>query len=145
MKAANIVFAVGIAVLVVYVFDLMIDYFFYERSVELFAESVRPFQLVWLCGFTPIFEEAIFRELPYKLFKPDKEKELLFIIFVAIIFGWLHGSYMHIFAQGVAGIAFGWVYLRNGYSYLSAVAAHGLYNLMVAYLMPMLLQLSLFQ
>lgn len=139
LKLFRIVGAVGIAVVIVYCNDLILDFFLHERAVAFNLDCVRPFELIWLCGFTPLVEEMLFRELSYKVFRPCKRDELSFMIFVGMIFGWLHGSFEHIFIQGIAGVVFGYVYLKNGYSYWSAVAAHSLYNFLVAFAIPRLL------
>lgn len=136
MKIFRIVWVIAIAVVIVYCNDLILDFFLHEREVAFNLDCVKPFELIWLCVFTPFTEEWIFREAAYKVFRPCKRDEMDFMILIGIVFGWLHGSFEHIFIQGVAGIAFGYVYLKNGYSYLSAVAAHSLYNFLVAFAIP---------
>ena len=78
---------------------------------------------------TPLWEEALWRWLPIRVtqWTTDQTWPLwIVIIIVSAIFGKIHGSYVNIFIQGVAGIAFSWVFLKRGY--LAAVTTHVTYN-----------------
>jgi len=100
-------------------------------------------RLVFACAIVPWGEELLFRHIPFQLLKKTEifqgDGKWWFVILIGLIFGWCHGSYYNIFCQGVVGVALGWIYIKNGYSYLSAVSAHGLYNFLVAFIIPILI------
>lgn len=60
----------------------------------------------------------------------------------SIIFGLMHGSVMNLPIQGVAGLVFSWLYIKTNYSYLSVVAAHSIWNIMLIFGLRILLLLS---
>jgi hypothetical protein len=70
---------------------------------------------------------------------PSFQKEFLPDQYV--LFAWVHGSTTNILIQGVGGFFFGWVYIKNGYSYWSAILAHALYNFTVMLIIPVLINL----
>lgn len=85
----------------------------------------------------PIFEEIMFRHGPLYAVKEFTDQNTakglnlttLTVLVSSIIFGLMHGRGTDsILIQGFAGLGFAIVYLRNGYSYWSAVLAHALYN-----------------
>ena len=51
----------------------------------------------------------------------------------SIIFGLMHGDVMNLLFQGVTGLLFAWLFLKNNCSYASVVAAHSLWNIMVIF------------
>ncbi|OGN01780.1 MAG: hypothetical protein A3I26_03320 [Candidatus Yanofskybacteria bacterium RIFCSPLOWO2_02_FULL_43_10] len=91
----------------------------------------RPIFLFFLMvAMAPFMEEVLFRFLPIKgvkLITGDKNALWVAIILVSILFGSLHGSWHHIFIQGVSGIIFSLSFLRGGF--VSSVVSHALTNL----------------
>lgn len=81
------------------------------------------------CILTPLFEELFFRTPLGLLKKLDVQYTLYYIILSSVFFGYLHplGLYS-IPIQGFLGVLFCYVYLKNGYSYLSVVFMHFLIN-----------------
>lgn len=91
------------------------------------------YYVITSCLIAPIWEEFAFREFPARVAK-KLGADLLYptLLFSSIIFGWGHGQEMaSLLKQGVLGVIFSFVYIKNGHSYLSAVTTHGLWNLLV--------------
>ncbi len=88
------------------------------------------YQFFSMCIFAPLAEEALFR-LPLSLIKtiPIEKITLFFIVFSSLLFGYVHHGIWSIPIQGVAGLIFCYVYLKNNYSYISSVSMHFLINL----------------
>lgn len=89
------------------------------------------------CIWAPLWEELIFRHVPGLISrKLDIDFTLPIVLLSSAIFGWVHGngaeSIMH---QGVTGLIFFWVYLKNGYSYTSSVILHMIWNFFVLFIM----------
>lgn len=83
------------------------------------------------CVLAPISEEIIFRHLPLRVLKAaGKEKELLLpsILFTSTVFGLMHQGYYSLLIQGVGGLIFSVVYIKNGYSLYSSILSHALWN-----------------
>jgi len=93
----------------------------------------------------PLLEELIFRFIPISLalkfdwFKSDEKAQILLVALIACAFGYMHGGTYNIAIQGVAGFAFGWVYIKNGMSYWSSVAAHAFYNFLIYFVFPVIM------
>ncbi len=143
-KLANISVAIGVSLFTIITFCFAFKVLLGENTpLPTFNHPIPEFKyLIFLCIFPPIFEELIFRHIPAQILKKTEifqQNKWWFVLVSGVIFGWLHGSYYNIFCQGVAGIAFGWVYIKNGYSYYSAVASHSLYNFLVGFIIPMLI------
>lgn len=94
--------------------------------------------LFFSCICAPIFEELIFRHIPLQtaklIYDPSTAKGLkltmLTVMMSSFIFGWGHGhGWNSVLIQGVCGVVFSYIYLKNNYSYWSAVLAHSIYNL----------------
>lgn len=99
--------------------------------------------LFYSCLLSPIFEEVLFRVAPLQLvksieFRSEATKAKMLIVIVlasSIIFGLMHEhGWNSVLKQGVMGLIFAIVYIRTGYSYLSAVSIHLLWNLYCVYL-----------
>jgi len=87
--------------------------------------------------FAPIWEEAVFRYFPLSIAKGLPSKYTWPIVVVSsIVFGLLHGSIINILIQGVGGFLLAGVYIQNGWSYKSSVCYHFLWNGMVCFLLP---------
>lgn len=82
------------------------------------------------CIFAPIWEELVFRKLWLDyMITIDKGKLILpAILFSSIIFGLGHDGIFSLPIQGVMGVVFSVVYLRNGRSYWPNVLLHALWN-----------------
>lgn len=79
------------------------------------------------CVFAPVWEEIAFRYVPLTIASRYFKKSFMQIaIGSAIFFGYIHGSPINIMIQGVFGLLFTIVYIRNGLSY--AIASHALWN-----------------
>lgn len=80
----------------------------------------------------PLWEELLFRRgVVYLTLKLDVFYRLPIIIVSSVVFGWLHGSVINVFFQGVIGFIIAVVYVKNNYCYWSAVSLHALWNLML--------------
>ena len=80
----------------------------------------------------PITEEFFFRWIPIRgigLITKNKLALWVIIMVSSVGFGISHGSWHHIFIQGVAGIIFSLAFLKGGY--LSSVTAHVAYNFII--------------
>lgn len=87
------------------------------------------------CIMAPLWEESIFRyfSIRFAQFCDALIKRawmlLPMVLLSSIVFGILHGTVFNILFQGVGGLIFCWLYLKNNNSFWSVVAAHGLWNL----------------
>jgi hypothetical protein len=85
----------------------------------------------------PLWEEIKWRVFPIQVsrFLP---KELVWpiVLFASIDFGLSHGNVFNIYIQGIHGLIFSYVYIKNNYSYFSSVFLHCIFNLSVIYLLP---------
>jgi len=92
------------------------------------------------CIIAPLWEECLWRyctfEITRKMFLNFKEFQIPFIVLTGILFGYWHEGVSTVFVQGISGILFGFLYVKNGFSYWSTVAAHSLYNLSVMVILP---------
>lgn len=82
------------------------------------------------CFFAPFVEEFAFRKVPLDLIKkPDYASYATFLILASsLLFGWLHFGVWSLPIQGVAGLVFAYLYLKNNFSYLSSVILHSMWN-----------------
>ena len=79
------------------------------------------------CIFAPIWEEIAYRYIPLTIaIRHFKKSFIQIAIGLAIFFGYIHGSPLNIMIQGVWGLLFTFVYIRNGLVY--AIASHALWN-----------------
>jgi membrane protease YdiL (CAAX protease family) len=100
--------------------------------------QISPFQhpigilFLQMCIFAPICEELVFRHFPIQLMKSLGKKELMLptILFTSVIFGWCHLKLTPIAPalQGVMGLILSVLYIKNNYSYWSAVTLHFMWN-----------------
>ena len=87
------------------------------------------------CIFAPLFEEVVYR-LPLSIAKNMQIKGMVMYtaIISSVLFGQAHwGGVWTVPIQGILGLIFCWVYIKNGYSYLSSVFMHFLINLYFFY------------
>ncbi len=82
------------------------------------------------CIRAPLWEELAFRVAPLTIAKTLNPKSIVpVVILSSIVFGLGHGyGTISLLFQGVMGLIFAWIYLKNGYNYLSAVSIHFLWN-----------------
>lgn len=126
---------------------------FTENVSYLYMDSMTAIDFFFACVLAPLWEEFMFRYLPFALFiapkliekaglNEDQEKERaqfvrrylgLLILSTSIIFGILHGGPVNILFQGVGGIILWKIFLQSGkYRYWYAVGAHALWNISVS-------------
>lgn len=100
-----------------------------NKVYKVSPEDVLPF-LLYGCLFAPLYEEVIFREAPLKIARSiSKEAVVPTMIASSVIFGLMHGyGDRSVLYQGVMGLIFASVYLKNGFSYWSSVTTHALWN-----------------
>lgn len=131
-KFKNIVFGAAMyitwATLILWIYKNTIPEFknielsFYRSSIQLTFFS--------MCVFAPLVEETLFRLGPLQLVKNIQSERITLIVILlsSIIFGYVHHGVWSIPVKGIAGILFCYVYLKNGYSYISSVFCHFLVN-----------------
>jgi membrane protease YdiL (CAAX protease family) len=82
--------------------------------------------------WAPAWETLAFVVLPIQIAKRFDDKLVWYIILLSsMIFGWSHSAIspqIGLMAQGVFGIVFSWLYIRNNYSYWSTVLVHAVWN-----------------
>lgn len=86
--------------------------------------------LFWVVLIAPVWEEAAFRYAPITIAMLFNKKLVLPVVIISsAIFGWGHGHGAYsVMLQGVGGLIYAWIYIRNGYSYWSSVTAHSMWN-----------------
>lgn len=88
------------------------------------------------CIVAPLWEEFCYRYVPITLANKiggALNIDILFpiVILSSALFGWGHGQGQEsILRQGVMGMVFSWVYIKNGYSIKSSIALHSFWNLL---------------
>lgn len=92
--------------------------------------------LFFSCLMAPLGEEYLYRHFPIQAtlkLKPELLNHT--IIFSAIIFGLAHGhGWWSVIWQGATGLGITYVYIKNGYSYWSAVITHSAWNIICLFL-----------
>jgi membrane protease YdiL (CAAX protease family) len=85
------------------------------------------------CIFAPLWEELVFRKGILDTGRCGSTQNMISLMIISsAIFGWLHGyGAESIMKQGVMGLIFAWLYLKNGYSYWSTVIVHSAWNILV--------------
>ena len=106
-------------------------------DVVLLEDLQRPLYLFLLIVvLSPPAEELLFRFAPIRITGLiTKNKYILWsvIILVSLLFGAVHGSWHHIFLQGISGIIFSVAFLRDGL--MSSTVAHASTNFVIYLLM----------
>lgn len=77
----------------------------------------------------PLWEEIVFRKFPLDFVKGKDHLMISMMLFSSVIFGLGHYGVPSLLIQGVGGFIIACIYVKNGYSYWSAVALHALWNL----------------
>lgn len=136
-KFKNILFGA-----VAYILWTKVIFWIYGKTVPEYAGILNPLQIysqppskeyifVSMCIFAPIIEEIIYR-VHLSVANKFKVEGLLtyLIIFSSVIFALNHpGQDFAVPVQGVAGLLFCYVYIKNGFSYISSVVMHFFINL----------------
>lgn len=98
-------------------------------------------ELVGACVLAPVTEEIFFRWAPFQFIRGSKDFEKYkwpLIVVTSFIFGFIHGNIINVYIQGVLGIFFAWVYLKNNFSLISSITAHAIWNFLILWLLPKL-------
>ncbi len=87
--------------------------------------------LFFTCVLAPLWEELAFRVIPITIANTLDTRLLVPVILLSsILFGWGHGQgSISLLLQGVMGVVFSILYIKNNYSYWSVVALHSMWNL----------------
>lgn len=96
-----------------------------------YDEPSRLYVFFFSCIWAPLWEEAAFRVAPIAIAKHFNRNALMIpvVILSSVLFGWGHGmGPISLLIQGVMGLVFATVYIKNGYSYWSSVTLHFLWN-----------------
>lgn len=142
MRAAfNILTAASIAIFVVIIFAAIFHFLSPGEHTGFYKLSPTLDQIVLTCIFAPFVEEYIFRHGPMTILRkllPNTFQEIQwqFVIYIALIFGMMHGNFYNVLIQGIVGMMCGWVHIKNNFSYFSAVAVHMTYNIFVILILP---------
>lgn len=135
-KFKNILFGIllyiGWSTLVLWIYETYLPEVFDDIEESSVPHSLT-YIFISLCIWAPLFEEAVYR-LPLSVAKNFRIKGLVFYtaIISSVIFGQEHwGGQWTVPIQGVLGLIFCWVYVKNGYSYLSTLFMHFLINLYI--------------
>lgn len=130
-KIRNIIYGYFLCIvwfiIVSYFYSLIGEYGAEEEP----GESGSFYYLVFIsCIWAPIWEEAMYRYGPITVAKLLGNQYIMpFVIMSSCIFGWGHGeSHDGVFIQGVLGLIFSMVYIKNNFSYISSVIVHSIYN-----------------
>lgn len=128
-KIKNIIFVLALAIAWVFNISKLLSYINQDYLLG---------SLFYSCLCAPLFEELIFRHIPFQTLnlipfksEADQTKMIMLVTMMSsFIFGWLHGNgWNSVLIQGFLGLGFCYIYLKNGYSYWSSVLAHLLWNL----------------
>lgn len=114
---------------------LITTFLSYAQSAQFgFNPPPTPLYLfVTACLIAPITEELVFRWSPLTVVKRYPVLTWPVIVISSWVFGWMHGGPTHVLIQGVFGVVFSVVYIRNGYCYWSSVFTHFLWNTTVIF------------
>jgi membrane protease YdiL (CAAX protease family) len=103
------------------------------------------FEFFFACVMAPLWETFVFIIFPLWCARiitrgadPRTQKMTIwvFAVFASIIFGLAHNGVISILIQGVGGMMYCWLFLRNNRSYWSPVFAHSIWNFMVIFGLP---------
>lgn len=124
-KALNIATAFGCLV----VYTMLLNSFMgFLYNAQFFSPPGKYFVYFMSLVWAPLVEEAIFRWAPLTLQKSYNIPLWPVIVLSSSLFGWLHGGPHNLLIQGVYGVVFALVYVKNGHCYWSSVSLHFLWN-----------------
>lgn len=122
---------------------LLLFQFLLPESGWKLVKGVQDYKIIlYACIVAPLVEELVFRHAPLQLLKQTKDykkKEFFLVVITSVLFAMIHGNFGNVYVQGVGGFVFSYVYIKNGYSYISAVITHSLYNLTLMFILPHLI------
>lgn len=132
-KVVNIFAAYGVSMIWCVIIFSLYKELFATQQVSWFTT----YKHIWWIGFiatcilAPLAEEVLFRFLPLNVAAQSGKKEILAATCIgsSVLFGMLHGGGLFaVPVQGVTGLITCWLFLKNNYSYWSAVVFHSLWN-----------------
>lgn len=141
-RAFNVVGVVGALFIWSFFVKWFLNFLYGYPIFQIFPSFFPPepkvaFLFFGYCIATPFIEEAMFRYAPIEISRQISHKAILpAVILSTIVFAqghsvpWIYAIMM----QGVGGLAFSFLYIKNGFSYLSSVSAHALWNFLVIFL-----------
>lgn len=90
-----------------------------------------PYFLLFSCILAPLWEELAFRYIPIRIATLINPTLIMPVVLLSsLIFGWGHGyGTVSLLQQGVMGLIFSWVYIKNNNSYWSSTILHAMWNL----------------
>ena len=93
---------------------------------------------IFSCLIAPLWEELAFRHGPLNFAKAiGKQAVMPMVLITSVWFGWMHNNGNEsIILQGVMGFVTAMVYIKNGFSYWSAVILHFLWNVFIMFVLP---------
>lgn len=103
----------------------------YDWPVENPTKHETLYMFFGSCILAPIVEEMFFRYFPIAIIRASSSYDKLrlpVVIGMSIFFGYMHGGEENILIQGAVGLCLFWVYLKNGFSLISSILVHALYN-----------------
>ena len=126
---AALIWAIASVILINYVNDLDIMGAFKSER-----EGSFKYNLFYTYTFAPLWEEAVYRYAPITIAKQlGKEFILPVVVGVSLMFGWGHGEHPDtVLIQGGVGLLLSYAYIKNGYSYISSVLVHSIYNISIS-------------
>jgi membrane protease YdiL (CAAX protease family) len=137
-KAKNITFVLVICLIWVTLVSRFLQWLTNTTWLDMHVTNI-PYYLIFSCILAPIFEELFFRFIPLEMHRlvtknssqaVQLKSQWLVVLFTSLLFGWAHrNGFTSILIQGVCGLGFAYVYIRNGYSYISSVLLHSFWNL----------------
>lgn len=137
-KAKNITFVLFTGLIWVTLISRLFQWLSGQTWPDMYVPNISLY-LFSSCILAPVLEELTFRAIPFQAMRLAEGKmteanylKLTWIVvaFTSIVFGLAHGNgFYSVLVQGVVGAGFAYVYLKNGYSYISAVITHALWNL----------------
>lgn len=109
----------------------------YQISIP-FLPPPPKYELFFACILAPIWEELAYRYAPIQISKKFNHELLIPILIISsAMFGWGHGrAGESILIQGVTGLIFAFVYIKNNYSLLSSMFLHGFWNFFILVIIP---------
>jgi len=127
----GVVFYIGWIELMFWLYKNLIPEFSYLGNVGEASPESWIYTFLSACILAPLIEEALYR-LPLSIANNMNIKGIVLYtaIISSVLFGRIHwGEDWTVPWQGVAGIFFCYVYIKNGYSYISTVTMHFIINL----------------
>lgn len=129
-KSLTIICALSFSIVWITLVNMLFSYFYGQPSFS--PPENWLYYLLFSCTVAPLWEEFAFRVFPTLLSKAINPKLIIpTLIFSSVVFGLGHGNGMvSLLKQGTLGLIFSAVYLKNNYSYTSAVITHSIWNIL---------------